>query len=283
MKIIHKADQMQYLSRQMELEGKAIGFVPTMGFLHEGHTSLIKIANEHSDVTVVSIFVNPTQFSPDEDFEDYPRDFDRDKEILRESGTDILFLPDTKQIYAEGFGTFVEVEGVSSILEGKSRPAHFRGVTTVVSILMNIVKPKYMVLGQKDAQQSAIINKMIRDLHFDTELIIGDIIREDDGLAKSSRNIYLKGMERSDSALLSRALEIGRKLILEGIRDSGTIIKKMKSVIGKGSTTDLDYIAVTEFNGFKPVDLLEEGREYYILIACRVGKTRLIDNIRIKI
>jgi len=274
---------MQQLSNRKRLEKKSIGLVPTMGFLHKGHLSLIKRSRKKCDFTVVSIFVNPTQFAPNEDFNKYPRNLERDKELLIENKVDALFLPSEKEIYPQNFQTYVEVKDISKILEGKFRPAHFKGVTTVVSILLNSVKPDFAFFGQKDAQQAAIIKKMVTDLKLAVNIIISPIIREKDGLAMSSRNSYLSEKERKDALVLYKSLSHAKKIIGEGERDSEKAIFEMKGIINSVNTSRLDYIDIVETSSFKQSREFELGKEYYILIACKIGSTRLIDNIKIKI
>jgi pantoate--beta-alanine ligase len=274
---------LQRLSAKIKAEGKTIGLVPTMGFLHEGHLSLVKKSKEKTDVTVVSIFVNPTQFSPTEDLEKYPRDIEHDKKILNTAGVDYVFIPQADEIYPDGFQTTVEVERITKRLEGEFRPAHFKGVTTVVSILFNIVKPDYAFFGQKDAQQAAVIKRMVKDLKMGLRLIICPIIREQDGLAKSSRNIYLSPPERIDALVLSRSLKIAQNLIKDGIKNADAIISRMKEEISSVSNSRLDYINIVDEENFVEVNNLTNGRKYYILVACKIGSTRLIDNVLIKV
>lgn len=274
---------MHQLSSQTRLEKKSIGLVPTMGFLHEGHLSLIKKSKEKCHYTIVSIFVNPTQFTPNEDFNKYPRDIERDKEFLIRNKVDALFLPSEKEIYGENFQTFIEVEEISKILEGKSRPSHFKGVTTIVSILLNSVKPDITFFGQKDAQQAAIINRMVADLKLDVSIIVCPIIREKDGLAMSSRNSYLTGKERNDAAVLNKSLKHAERLVEEGERESKKIISEMKYLINNVQISKIDYVDIVDADSFKLSDRLEPGKEYYIVIACKIGSTRLIDNVKLKI
>jgi pantoate--beta-alanine ligase len=274
---------MHQLSSQTRLEKKTIGLVPTMGFLHQGHLSLIELSKIKCDFTVVSIFVNPTQFAPNEDFDKYPRNLDKDKKLLIQNNVDALFIPPEKEIYGENFQTYVEVSDISKILEGKSRPSHFKGVTTIVSILLNSVKPDTAFFGQKDAQQAAIIKRMVSDLKFDINIEICPLIREKDGLAMSSRNSYLSKEERNDALVLYKALSHAQRIIDEGERESSIIIAEMKNVIGLVKTSSIDYVDIVEANNFKLSERLEEGKEYYLLIACKIGSTRLIDNFKIKI
>jgi len=253
-----------------------------MGYLHEGHISLVKKSKTFADFTVVSVFVNPTQFAPNEDFNQYPRDIERDKQLLVEAGVDILFLPEPKKIYPDGFQTFIEVEKVSRILEGEARPTHFKGVTTIVSILFNCVKPDYAFFGQKDAQQVAVIKRMVKDLKMDIEIIACPLIREADGIARSSRNIYLSETERKDALVLNRSLLLGKQLIEKGETSALQIIEKMKELIATISYSQLDYAQITDVETFSIQEELKPGTEYYLLVACRFGKTRLIDNIIVK-
>ncbi len=274
---------MQRLSRKLKAENKTIGFVPTMGFLHDGHISLVKKSKLKADITIVSIFVNPTQFAPTEDFEKYPRDAKRDKKLLSSNGVDYLFMPDVSEIYKLNYQTFVQVEKITGILEGEFRPLHFKGVATVVSILFNCVLPDYSFFGQKDAQQVAVIRQMTRDLKFDTDIIVCPIIRESDGLAMSSRNIYLSDQERIDALVLSKSLKLAEKLIGEGERHTRVIISKMTSEINLVASSKIDYVNIVDADNFSIVDKLIFGGKYYILIACRIGKTRLIDNVIVKV
>jgi pantoate--beta-alanine ligase len=274
---------LQRLSAKIKAKGKTIGLIPTMGFLHEGHLSLVKKSKEKTDITVVSIFVNPIQFSLNEDLAKYPRDIEHDKKILKKAGVDYVFIPSVDEIYAEGFQTFVEVDKITRHSEGEFRPSHFKGVTTIVSILFNIVMPDYAFFGQKDAQQAAVIKRMVKDLKMGLQIIICPIIREQDGLAKSSRNIYLSPQERKDALVLSRSLKIAQTLIKEGDRNKTAIIRKMKEEISSVGSSALDYIKIVDAEKFEEIEGLSVGKKYYILIACKIGNTRLIDNILIKV
>jgi pantoate--beta-alanine ligase len=273
---------MQRLSQKLHQDGKSIGFIPTMGYLHKGHLSLVTKSKKITDIAVVSIFVNPTQFAPNEDFKKYPRNTKRDAELLEEIGVDYLFLPDAIEIYPSGYKTFVNVDDLAQILEGKYRPTHFRGVTTIVSILFNIVMPDKAFFGQKDAQQVFIIKKMVDDLQFNLRVIVGRIVRENDGLALSSRNIYLSENERKDSLVLSHSLSLAKKMIIDGEKKVSKIISGMKRIINEADSSGLDYISAVNALTFSPVQKLIKGEKYFILVACRIGKTRLIDNILIK-
>lgn len=253
-----------------------------MGFLHEGHISLIKKSKNRANITVVSIFVNPTQFAPNEDFEKYPRDIKRDKKLLRQEQVDILFCPDSSEIYQSGFQTNTSVEKITKILEGAFRPTHFKGVTTIVSILFNCVKPDFAFFGQKDAQQAEIIQRMVHDLKFDIKVIICPIIREKDELALSSRNVYLSLTERQEALVLHKSLKLAEKMIKEGETDAEKILNEMKTFITSIESATLDYVSIVEKKSFSEVNKLKEGEKYYVLIACKIGKTRLIDNIIVK-
>ena len=270
---------MQSISDQLRSNGKIIGFVPTMGFLHEGHASLIKKSIENTGITIVSIFVNPTQFSPTEDLVSYPRDIRKDKILLKKCKVDYLFIPSTDEIYPSNFNTYVEVSEITKKFEGEFRPAHFRGVTTIVSILFNVVKPHKVFFGQKDAQQAFVIKKMIKDLQYDVKLIICPIVREHDGLAMSSRNIYLTDEDRRKALLLSRSLNDAKMLIEEGERSVTLIIKKMNNIFIPEKSVHMNYIAIVDADSFSDVEILEAEKSYFVLIAAKVGKTRLIDNL----
>ena len=254
-----------------------------MGFLHEGHLSLIRQSRKTSDVTVVSIFVNPTQFGPSEDFNSYPRNSERDFELLETEDVDYLFLPSTEEIYPKNFQTLVNVENVTKNLEGEFRPTHFRGVATVVLILLNCVQPDLAFFGQKDAQQLAVIKQMVKDLNLDVEIISCPIIREPDGLAMSSRNVNLSPSERKEAIVLHRSLQLGEKLISAGEIRVSSLLSNMNELFSKVPSAKLDYIKIVEADTFEIVDELKSGGEYYILIASKIGKTRLIDNILITV
>lgn len=269
---------MQAISNELIRSGKSIGFVPTMGFLHDGHLSLVKASKSDNDITVVSIFVNPTQFGPNEDLSKYPRDFNRDESLLLENGTDFIFYPSAEEIYPNGFQTYVVQEHISSQLEGAIRPVHFRGVTTIVSILFNTVKPQRAYFGQKDAQQCAVLKRMVNDLRFDLEMIICPIVRERDGLAMSSRNVYLSPQERLDALVLSRALNLAAGMIEHGERDCHKIKTKAMSLLADIPSASPDYFEIVDFETFETVSNLEPRKSYFLLIACKIGKTRLIDN-----
>jgi len=267
-----------HISARLKKAGSSIGFVPTMGFLHEGHLSLIRQSKENCDKTFVSIFVNPTQFAPGEDLKKYPRDIKRDTELLEEHGVDFLFIPDLSEVYPFDFQTYVEPGEISKKFEGEFRPAHFKGVATIVLILFNCVQPDYAFFGQKDAQQLAVIRQMVKDLKLDINIVECPIIREKDGLAMSSRNIYLSPEERIKALALHKALLYGRKLIESGEKDPQRIISHMKVILSEEQIIKVDYITIVNAYGFREVDLIDRGNEYYILVAAIVGSTRLIDN-----
>ena len=275
---ISSIDKIHSLSKILKSDGRSIGFVPTMGFLHEGHLSLVRESKKNNDVTIVSIFVNPAQFAPTEDLSTYPRDLEKDKRLLFELETDYLFIPNTEDFYPDDFQTYVSVNEITKILEGKFRPTHFKGVTTVVAMLFNCVNPNNAYFGQKDAQQAAVIKQMVKDLKFDLKINICPIVRETDGLAMSSRNVYLNENERKDALILSKSLTFAEQFIKRGERETKNIVHEMKNLINLVDTSDLDYVSIVEANGFLEADKIEEGKSYYILVACKIGKTRLIDN-----
>jgi pantoate--beta-alanine ligase len=274
---------MQSVSRQISCSGKKIGLVPTMGYLHQGHLSLIKKSKELCDITVVSIFVNPTQFAPTEDYEKYPRDIERDNKLLKEYYVDYIFVPSQEEIYSLGYQSYVYVNEISKKFEGEFRPTHFRGVTTIVSILFNCAKPDLAFFGQKDAQQAAVIKQMVSDLKYDIEIVVCPIVRETDGLAMSSRNIYLSPEERTKALTLHKSLLYAKKLIEGKEMDPEKVIGNIKMIIGEEKSIKLDYVGIVNAYGFREADLIESGNEYYILVAARVGNTRLIDNELVRI
>lgn len=278
MKILRTISEVREELNKHRKEGKIISFVPTMGYLHEGHLSLLRFAREHSDISVVSIFVNPTQFGPNEDFNRYPRDEKRDLELLEKEHCDVVFIPSADEMYSENFQTYVKVRKYSEILEGEFRPTHFEGVTTVVIKLFNIVQPHFSVFGQKDAQQAFIINKMVEDLNIPVRIEVLPIIREPDGLAMSSRNVYLKPEERTQALALYKGIQLAENLYKNGERNSKKIIEQVKSLINNYPLLKIDYVEIVNVNSFEKEDLLQLGEKYYLLLAVRVGSTRLIDN-----
>lgn len=269
---------MQDVSSSLKSADKTIGFVPTMGFLHEGHLSLVKKSKELCDVTIVSIFVNPTQFSPSEDLALYPRDIEKDNKLLLEQKVDYLFYPDADEIYPQNFQTFVDVNHIAKKHEGEFRPTHFKGVTTVVNILFNCVMSDLAFFGQKDAQQAAVIKQMVNDLKIPVNINVCPIVRESNGLAMSSRNVYLSKDERKDALAIYKALQKAKKMIDEGERRVSLIISDMMTIIEKVKSSKLDYIKIVETKSFETVEELKSKNEYYILVACKIGKIRLIDN-----
>jgi pantoate--beta-alanine ligase len=249
-----------------------------MGYLHKGHLSLIEESKKRADVTIVSVFVNPSQFAPNEDFSAYPRDIKRDSSLLELAGIDYLFFPSAADIYPENFQTYVDVTQISKIIEGEFRPTHFKGVTTIVSILFNCVNPDFAFFGQKDAQQAAVIKQMVRDLKYAIEVVVCPIIREPDGLALSSRNVYLSPEDREKALIISKSLRQAEDIIHTGERSTVAIIKKINNNFIKEKTIHLNYIRIVNAETFREVDKLETGSDYYCLIAAKVGTTRLIDN-----
>lgn len=274
--VLDKINELRDRVKGWKSQGLKVGFVPTMGYLHEGHESLIKRASEENDKVVVSIFVNPIQFGPKEDLSTYPRDLERDSKVCEGAGADIIFHPKSEEMYFEDFSTFVDMNGLTSGLCGKSRPTHFRGVCTVVTKLFNIVSPDRAYFGEKDAQQLAIIKRMVRDLNIDVEVIGCHIVREKDGLAKSSRNTYLSIEERSAATILSKALNIAREKIKDGERTSSNIISTIKEIIESEKLARIDYIEVVDSFSMEGVDTIEKS--VLVAIAVFIGKTRLIDN-----
>lgn len=262
--------------------GMSIGFVPTMGFLHEGHLSLIRAAKKDNDIVVVSIFVNPTQFGEGEDFDSYPRDFDRDCELIQQAGGDIAFIPSVEEMYVDEDDIVVELEGdITKGLCGLTRPTHFRGVTIVVSKLFNIVNPDRAYFGQKDAQQVAVIKKMVKSLMFDIEIVTCPIVRENNGLAMSSRNNYLTEIERKNASILNQSLSMAQGLIESGERDAQVVRDAIKMMIDTVEGTDIDYIEIVDGDNLKNVVKLQSN--ILIAIAVKIGRARLLDNIMLEV
>src|ERR1044072_142020 len=279
MEIINRIPRMMSVPRELRGDGKRIGLVPTMGALHEGHLSLMGRARGMCDTVVASIFVKPTQCGPNEDFEQYPRDLAGDAEFAFTRGVDFIFAPAHEDMYPQGFATYVIVERLSEKLEGASRPGHFRGVTTVVNKLFNIVHPHFAFFGRKDAQQVIIIKRMVRDLSMDVEMVVGPTVREEDGLALSSRNVYLSTEERRAATVLRKALERARTLYNGGDRDSARIVLSMRSLIEAEPAGRIDYIAITDTDRLEPVEIIPPTEPTLISLAVFIGNTRLIDNI----
>jgi len=282
MEIINDIQGIREAVKSAKEQKKSVGFVPTMGFLHEGHLGLIKKAKEENDLVIVSIFVNPTQFGPGEDLESYPRDIERDSKLSQSAGADIIFHPSVEEMYPSGFNTFVELEGgITKKLCGASRPGHFKGVTTVVSKLFNIVSPHKAYFGQKDAQQVAVIEQMVRDLNFDVKIIPCPIVREKDGLAMSSRNTYLNREERQGALILSKSLFMAETMIKDGEKDSSKIKEFITEKINSEKLANIDYVEVVDAKTLNNIDKLQG--DILIALAVRFGKTRLIDNVRLNI
>ena len=275
MLIYGQIKQVREAVKEWKREGKSVGFVPTMGYLHEGHKSLIDAARRENDKVVVSIFVNPMQFGPTEDLDSYPRDLNRDAKLCEDAGVDIIFHPEADEMYADGFCSYVDMNGLTTELCGKTRPIHFRGVQTVVLKLFHIVTPDRAYFGQKDAQQLAIIRKMVQDLNFDIQIVGCPIIREEDGLAKSSRNTYLSAEERKAALCLSRAVKTGQEAICKGIK-AEEVLSKMRAVIEAEPLAKIDYVSMVDALDMQPVESVE--KDVLVAMAVYIGKTRLIDN-----
>jgi pantoate--beta-alanine ligase len=279
MEIINRRQRMSSVARKIRRDqDRSIGLVPTMGALHEGHLSLVREARRMCDVVVVSVFVNPTQFGPSEDYEHYPRDLTKDTALLTDYNVDYIFAPAPEEIYPKDFSTYVNVGGVSKLLEGEARPGHFRGVATVVAILLNTVRPDFAFFGQKDAQQSLIIKRMVRDLAFDTEIVILPTVREDSGLAISSRNLYLGPEERESASVIHRALRQAKEVFKKGERHANKLADIVRTTIETEPRVRVDYVSVVDAETLEKLDKLDE-RPTLIAVAAYVGKTRLIDNI----
>ena len=276
MRIIKTVEDVRKTVKEWKKEGLSVGLVPTMGYLHEGHQSLIKKAREDNDRVLVSVFVNPMQFGENEDFDSYPRDIERDSKICEKSGVDVIFNPEIVEMYDEFFSSFVNMDTLPNGLCGKSRPIHFKGVCTVVCKLFNIVSPDRAYFGQKDAQQLAIIKRMVSDLNFDIQIIGCPIVREADGLAKSSRNTYLSDDERNAAVVLSRSLKIGKELIDNGEKSAEKVIFAIKNEINKEELAKIDYVEIVDMNRLQSVDNIDGP--ILVAIAVYIGKTRLIDN-----
>lgn len=277
MKIAVTINEVRNQVKEWKSQGLTVGLVPTMGYLHEGHGSLIKTSVQQCDKTVVCVFLNPTQFAPNEDLQSYPRDFERDKKLCEEMGADLVFHPSVEEMYGENNATFVEIlSDMPKQLCGKTRPIHFRGVCTVVSKLFNIVTPDKAFFGEKDAQQLAIIRKMVKDMSYGIEIVGCPIIREADGLAKSSRNTYLNEEERKEALCLYKAVTLGKQLVAKGETNSRNVIDKMKEVINKEPLAKIDYVEIVDGITMLPVENISSGD--LVAMAVYIGKTRLIDN-----
>ena len=274
MQVTKTVEETRKQIKQWKKEGKTIGLVPTMGFLHEGHASLIRKCREQNDLVVVSDFVNPTQFGPNEDLEAYPRDFERDSKLCESLGADLIFAPSPEDMYHDPHA-FVSIDTLSETLCGKTRPIHFKGVCTVVTKLFHIVAPDRAYFGEKDAQQLAIIRKMVKDLNFDIEIVGCPIVREEDGLAKSSRNTYLNDKERQAALCLSRAVKTGKEVIYTGA-DAKEVLNPMKAIIEAEPLARIDYVMMVDALTMQPIE--KADRDVLVAMAVYIGKTRLIDN-----
>lgn len=268
---------MSSIARKLRREEKTIGFVPTMGALHEGHLSLITEARQMCDIVIVSVFVNPTQFGKGEDFEKYPRDLTADAAMLTEYNVDYIFAPTAEEIYPEGFSTYVTVEGLSDSLEGEFRPGHFRGVTTVVTILLNTIRPDFAFFGQKDAQQSVVVRRLARDLGFDTEIMILPTLREESGLALSSRNAFLTPEDKKEAVVIYQGLKEAKLAFREGERNAAKLAEKVRGKIETVERAKVDYVSVVDADSLQPLAKIED-EEVLIAVAVRFGTVRLIDN-----
>lgn len=276
MKIVAETEEVREQVRRWRKEGLSVGLVPTMGYLHEGHKSLIDKAVQQNDRVVVSVFVNPIQFGPGEDLATYPRDLERDAALCEAAGASLIFHPEKENMYFDDFCTFVDMDGLTKGLCGKTRPTHFRGVCTVVSKLFHIVQPDRAYFGQKDAQQLAVIRRMVRDLNFDLEIVGCPIIREEDGLAKSSRNTYLSQEERAAAVILHKGLLRGEEMIRNGERDASVVIREITGIIESEPLARIDYVEVVDFDRIEKIDTIEGN--VLAAVAVYIGKTRLIDN-----
>lgn len=281
MRVIETISDLKAIIRTQKNLGRVIGLVPTMGYLHEGHLSLVNMSRQNNDYTVMSIFVNPTQFGPNEDFDRYPRDLERDLKLAEAAGVDVVFAPSVKEMYPDGYKTYVNVEGITEVLCGKSRPGHFRGVTTIVTKLFNIVEPHRAYFGQKDAQQVAVIKKMVKDLNMNVEIITCPIVREEDGLAMSSRNVYLSPEERKSAVILSKSLMEVEELIKKGETDAKKIRKYIIDRIQTEKNAVIDYVEVVNADTLENVDEIK-GR-VLVALAVKFGSTRLIDNVIVEV
>lgn len=280
LKIVHTINEVREFVKACKDKNLSIGLVTTMGYLHEGHKSLIDRARKENDIVIVSIFVNPTQFGPNEDLESYPRDLNKDAQLCENSHANLIFNPEPSEMYLDDACTFVTVKGLTDGLCGAKRPVHFRGVCTVVSKFFNIVTPTRAYFGEKDAQQLAVIRKMVKDLNFNVEIVGCPIVREEDGLAKSSRNTYLSDEERKDALCLNKSLKIAKALLENGETHTNAIIEAIKKEINKVSSSKIDYIEIVDTLSLKPVSSIDKS--VLVAIAVYIGKTRLIDNFTFK-
>ena len=280
MQILTKIEDIRQELLVIRTNAKKIALVPTMGYLHEGHLSLVDVAKANADVVVMSIFVNPTQFAPNEDLVRYPRDIERDERLARERGVDYIFHPEVTEMYPDPYFTYVVTEQLAKVLCGISRPTHFRGVTTVVAKLFNIIQPDVAVFGQKDAQQAVIIRQMVRDLNFPTQIIVAPIVREPDGLAMSSRNVYLAPEERQQAPIIFKALQAARENVKNGLTDANQVRDQITKMIQTSPLARIDYVEIIDDQTLTPVETIKPGT--FAAVAVYYGKTRLIDNIYLK-
>ncbi|MEO8649696.1 MAG: pantoate--beta-alanine ligase [Acidobacteriota bacterium] len=278
MEIINRRQRMSSIVRKQRRDNKTIAFVPTMGALHEGHFALVREARQLANIVIVSIFVNPEQFGAGEDFDRYPRDLTGDSAALAELGVDFIFAPETSEIFGEGFSTYVYVEGLTEYLEGASRPGHFRGVATVITILFNTIRPDFAVFGQKDAQQVAIIKRLARDLGYESEIIVAPTARTESGLALSSRNAYLSEEERERASVVFRGLREGKLAFKGGERNASQLAEIVSGVISSEPDAQIDYVTVVDRDSLEPIEKIGDN-EALIAAAVRFGKVRLIDNV----
>ncbi|MCT4545312.1 MAG: pantoate--beta-alanine ligase [Vallitalea sp.] len=281
MKVFNTIKEMRELLDTHRSNGKSIGLVPTMGYLHEGHISLLNKSVSENDITVLSIYVNPTQFGPTEDLDSYPRDIENDKRLAENAGVDIVFIPSDSIMYLENHFTYVNVNNLTANLCGSSRPTHFQGVTTIVTKLFNIIQPKKAYFGQKDAQQALVINRMVKDLNIPVEIITCPIIREKDGLAMSSRNKYLNQEERGQATILFQSLQMAKNIIIDGERSADIVKSSIQQSINSKSLAKIDYISIVSENTLEDIDKIEGNT--LIALAVRFGNTRLIDNLRMEV
>jgi len=282
MQTIQSKSELRKAIKSVKSKGKTIGFVPTMGFLHQGHLSLIRRARAENDIVVVSVFVNPAQFGPNDDLDTYPRDAQRDSDLMAAETVDFAFFPTADALYPKGYITYVEVQGpMTQVLCGRSRPTHFRGVTTIVAKLFNLVSPDRAYFGQKDAQQATVIRKMVRDLDFDLQVVVCPTVREADGIAMSSRNTYLTPGQRTDAPVLRRALNDATKMIVKGERNPVVIRQNIEKQIDGVEGAVIDYVSVVNGHSMEEVKTL--NGEVLIAVAVKFGATRLLDNIRVEV
>ena len=280
MQILTKIEDIRQELLVIRTSAKKIALVPTMGYLHEGHLSLVDVAKANADVVVMSIFVNPTQFAPNEDLMRYPRDIERDERLARERGVDYIFHPEVAEMYPDPYLTYVVTEQLAKVLCGISRPTHFRGVTTVVAKLFNIIQPDVAVFGQKDAQQAVIVKQMVRDLNFPIQIIVAPIVRESDGLAMSSRNVYLTPEERQQAPIIFKALQAARENVKNGLTDANHVRDQITKMIQTSPLARIDYVEIIDDQTLTPVETVKPGT--FAAVAVYYGKTRLIDNIYLK-